>query len=158
MLPEDLRAIAAEAGIAVVETAGTEHWISFGRQVASWLAQGGGQVERTQLARLTKTATALRTATDAYSPSIAARHALDWQIHFTDALERLSAEARGPAAECLRRLVRDHPAGSTRPSPAPGAITGENIRIQADHNSFAANVVNGDVHMASPSVPDPAQG
>ncbi|MFJ2674058.1 hypothetical protein [Streptomyces sp. NPDC087525] len=158
MLPEDLRTIASQAGIAVVETAGTELWTSFGQQVASWLAQSGGQVEQTELARLRETAAALRAATGACSPSVAARHALDWQTRFADALKRLSVDARVPAAERLRRLVHDHSTGSTGSSPASGAITGENIRIQADHSSFAANVVNGDVHMTSPSVPDPAQG
>ncbi|MGW3007440.1 hypothetical protein ACWC9R_01170 [Streptomyces sp. NPDC001219] len=158
MLPEDLRAIAAEAGIAVVETAGTKRWTSFEQQVASWLTQGDRLVEQAEIARLKETATALRTATGACSPNVAAQHAFVWQVHFTNALERLGANARVAAAERLRRLVRDHSADITGPTPAPGVISGENVRIQADHGSFAAGVVNGDVHLASPSVPDPAQG
>lgn len=66
VLPESLRAIAANAGVAVVETAGTELWTSsFGQRVASWLAQSGGQVEQREIARLRETATAVRTAAGA---------------------------------------------------------------------------------------------
>lgn len=58
--------------MAVVQTAGTDHWTLFGEQVASWLAQGG-QAERGCLARLAETEAALRAAIDASSRTIAAR-------------------------------------------------------------------------------------
>lgn len=158
MLSDDLRTIAIEAGDAVVESLGAELWTSFGQQIAAWLAPAGGNAEQAEFVRLAETAVALRTTTGAYATSIAARHALEWQVTFADALERLSPDERVPAAERLRRLTRDHSAGSKRPSAAPGVINGENVRIQADHSSFAAGVVNGDVHMTSPTVPDPTQG
>ncbi|MFH8992921.1 hypothetical protein [Streptomyces sp. NPDC017940] len=157
MLPENMRAITVEAGVAVVETAGTALWGSLEQRVVSWLTQVDGQAERTGIVRLTETAAALRTG-GGRSASIAARHALDWHIYFTEVLEHLHADVRIPAAERLRRLVSEHSAVSTGVSPAAGGIAGENLRVQADHGSFAAGVVNGDIHMASPPVPDPAQG
>ncbi|MFF2716561.1 hypothetical protein [Streptomyces sp. NPDC058011] len=156
MIPEALSRIAADAGVAVVETAGTDHWTLFGEQVASWLAQGG-QAERGYLARLAETEAALRAAVDASSRTIAARHAMAWQGRFTAVLEQLSAEERHSAAAHLRRLVRDHSSGGAPAGPAPGVIAGENVRLQADRNSLVVGLVNGDVHF-TPFHPDPAQG
>ncbi|MFE8973293.1 hypothetical protein ACFYM7_07565 [Streptomyces cyaneofuscatus] len=157
MLPEALSRIAAEAGVAVVETAGTDHWALFGEQVASWLAQDG-QAAQADLARLAETEAALRAAVDASSRTIAARHAMAWQGRFTAVLEQLTAEERHPAAAHLQRLVRDHSAGGAPAAPAPGVIAGENVRLQADHGSLTVGLVNGDVNFNSPFQPDPAQG
>lgn len=158
MLPESLRAIAAEAGIAIVATAGTTLWPSFEPQIVSWLVQSTREPERAGIAWLAETATALRTASSTCSASIAAQHALSWQSYFSETLENMQAGTRVQAAERLQHLVHDHAASGTGSSPAFSAVTGENVRIQADHHSFAAGMVNGDVHMASPSVPDPTQG
>ncbi|MET7499542.1 hypothetical protein [Streptomyces microflavus] len=156
MLPEALSRIAAEAGVAVVATAGTDHWTLFGEQVASWLARGG-QAERADLARLAETAAALRAAVDASSRTVAARQAMAWQDRFAAVLEQLSTDERHPAAAHLQRLVRDHSIGSVPAAPAPGVIAGENVRLQADRNSLVVGLVNGDVHF-TPFHPDPAQG
>lgn len=155
MLPEAIGTIAAEAGVAVVETAGTELWPLFGEQVTSWFAHCG---HAELAARLAETEAALRAAGEASSRAAAARHAMVWQGRFTAVLEQLSADERHPAAAQLQRLVHDHSIGSAPESPTPGVVAGENVRIQADHNSFAAALVNGDVHFTSPSHPDPARG
>ncbi|MFB7654018.1 MULTISPECIES: hypothetical protein [unclassified Streptomyces] len=139
-------------------TAGTALWPSFEPQIVSWLAQGRREAAQPGIARLAQTTAALRGGGSACSASIAAHYALSWQACFTETLERLQGGARVQAAEHLQRLVHDHAASATGPSPASGAVTGENVRIQADHHSFAAGMVNGDVHMASPSAPDPTQG
>ncbi|GAA0486115.1 hypothetical protein ACFQ2B_16780 [Streptomyces stramineus] len=157
MLSEALSSIAAEAGVAVVETAGTDHWQLFGEQVACWLARGK-QAERADLARLAKTEAALRTAIDSSSRAVAARHAMVWQERFTAVLEQLSADERHPAAAQLQRLVRDHASGDAPAGAAPGVIAGENVRLQADHGSLVVGVANGDVHFTSPFRPGPAQG
>lgn len=157
MLPEALSNIAAEAGVAVVETAGTGHWTLFGEQLACWLARGG-QAERADLARLAETEAALRLAVDSSSRVIAARHAMVWQGRFTAVLEQLRADERHPAAAQLQRLVRDHATGVAPAAAAPGVIAGENVRLQADRGSLAVGVANGDVHFASPFRPGPAQG
>lgn len=128
MLPEALSRTAAEAGVAVVETAGTGHWTLFGEQVACWLARGG-QAERADLARLAETEAALRLATDSSSRAVAVRHAMVWQGRFTAVLERLSADGRHPAAAHLQRLVRDHPTGAAPAASAPGVIAGENVQV-----------------------------
>ncbi|MFE7661304.1 hypothetical protein [Streptomyces celluloflavus] len=158
MLSEALRTIAAEAGVAVVDTARSDLWAPFQQQVASWLAREGGQAERSALARLAETAAALRTTGDAEARAIAARHAVVWQDRFIALLEQLAADERVPAADHLRRLVRDHSSGSTGTAAAPGVIAGQNVRIQADHGALAAGVVNGDVHISFPPVPDPSRG
>ncbi|MFI7239560.1 hypothetical protein [Streptomyces cyaneofuscatus] len=157
MLPEALSRIAAEAGVAVVETAGTEHWTLFGEQVASWLARGG-QAERADLARLAQTEAALRAAVEASSRTVAARHAMAWQGRFTAVLEQLSTDERHPAAAHLQRLVRDRSTGGAPTASAPGVVTGENVRFQADRGSLVVGVANGDVHFTSPFRPGPAQG
>ncbi|MFD4014750.1 MULTISPECIES: hypothetical protein [unclassified Streptomyces] len=142
--------------MAVVKTAGTDHWPLFGEEVASWLARGG-PAERGCLARLAETEAALRAAVDASSRTIAARHATAWQSRFTAVLEQLSAEERHSAAEHLQRLVRDHSTVDAPAASAPGVIAGENVRLQADRNSLVVGLVNGDVHF-TPFHPDPAQG
>ncbi|MFE4451889.1 hypothetical protein [Streptomyces sp. NPDC056796] len=157
MLPEALSSIAAEAGVAVVETAGTDHWGLFGEQVACWLAQGE-QAERADLARLAETEAALQAALDSSSRAVAARHAMVWQGRFATVLEQLSADERHPAAARLQRLVRDHAATDTPAASAPGVIAGENVRLQADRGSLVVGVANGDVHFTSPFHPGPAQG
>ncbi|MFD4241251.1 hypothetical protein ACFWP3_06610 [Streptomyces sp. NPDC058525] len=157
MLPEALSSIAAEAGVAVVETAGTGHWTLFGEQVACWLARGG-QAERADLARLAETEEALRSAVDSSSRAVAARHAMVWQGRFTDVLEQLSADERHAAAAHLQRLVRDHVAVAAPAAAAPGVIAGENVRLQADRGSLVVGVANGDVHFTSPFRPGPALG
>ncbi|MFF2921874.1 hypothetical protein ACFVTP_05575 [Streptomyces celluloflavus] len=140
VLSEALRTIAAEAGVAVVDTARSDLWAPFQQQVASWLAREGGQAERSELARLAETAAALRTTGDAEARTVAAV----WQDRFIALLERLAADERVPAADHLRRLVHDHSSGSTETAAAPGVIAGQNVRIQADHGALAAGVVNGD--------------
>ncbi|MET9493854.1 hypothetical protein [Streptomyces sp. NPDC006552] len=157
MLPEALSNIAAEAGVAVVEAAGTDHWTPFGEQVACWLARGG-QTERADLARLAETEAALRAAVDGSSRAVAARHATVWQGRFISALEQLKADERHPAAAQLQRLVRDHSTGAAPAASAPGVIAGENVRFQADCGSLVVGVANGDVHFTSPFHPGPAQG
>jgi len=157
VLPEALSSIAAEAGVAVVETAGTDHWTLFGEQVACWLARGG-QAERADLACLAETEAALCSAVDSSSRAVAARHAMVWQGRFTTVLEQLSADERHPAAAHLQRLVRDHSIGAAPAASAPGVIAGENVRFQADRGSLVVGVANGDVHFTSPFRPGPAQG
>ncbi|MFJ2780544.1 MULTISPECIES: hypothetical protein [unclassified Kitasatospora] len=158
VLSEALRAIAADAGFAIIDTAGTDLWPPFRYQVASWLAQDGGQAERSELARLAETAAALRAAGDAEARSIAARHAVVWQDRFIALLEQLGTAERDPAAARLQRLVRDHSTGNTGATTGPGVITGQNVRIQADRSSLAAGMVNGDVHIGFPPIPDPSRG
>ncbi|MFJ2023764.1 hypothetical protein ACIODW_08120 [Streptomyces sp. NPDC087897] len=157
MLPEALSSIAAEAGVAVVETAGTDHWALFGEQVARWLARGG-EAERADLARLAETEAALQTAADASSRAVAARHAMVWQGRFTSALEQLRPDERHPAAALLQQLVRDHSTGAAPAASAPRVVAGENVRFQADRGSLVVGVANGDVHFSSPFRPGPAQG
>lgn len=159
MLSDALRVIAAEAGAAVVDTADTEFWAPFQQRVVLWLTQDGGQTEDSELVRrLAQTAADLRTATDAEARAIAARHVVLWQDHFIALLAELGTDERGPAAERLRRLVRDHDTGDTRTAAAPSVLAGQNLRVQADHSSVAAGMVNGDIHLSFPSAPDPHRG
>ncbi|MFI5616194.1 hypothetical protein [Streptomyces sp. NPDC051567] len=153
-----MRTIAAEAGVAVVDMAGTDLWPPFRQQVASWLARDGEQAERSELAHLTETAAALRAVGDAEARTVAARHAVVWQERFIARLERLGTAERDPAAAHLRRLIRDHSTGNTGATTGPSVIAGQNVRIQADRSSVAAGMVNGDVHVGFPSVPAPPQG
>ncbi|CAL9513192.1 hypothetical protein SUDANB19_03693 [Streptomyces sp. enrichment culture] len=157
MLPEALSRIAAEAGVAVVETAGTEYWTLFEEQVACWLARGG-QAERADLARLAETEAALRAALDSPSRAVTAHHAMVWRDRFTAVLEQLSADERHPAAARLQRLVRDHASRAAPTATTPGVIASENVRFQADRGSLVVGVANGDVHFTSPFRPGPARG
>ncbi|WP_256076377.1 hypothetical protein [Streptomyces sp. BpilaLS-43] len=142
-----------------MDTADTELWAPFQQRVALWLTQDGGQSEESEpVRRLAQTAAALRMATDTEARAVAARHAVLWQDHFTASLEGLGAEVRGPAAERLRRLVRDHSAEARGTAAAPSVLAGQNLRVQADHSSVAAGMVNGDIHLSFPSAPDPARG
>ncbi|MFD9487542.1 hypothetical protein ACFWBX_26955 [Streptomyces sp. NPDC059991] len=125
-----MRAIATEERNRRCGDGGDSALPSFEPQIVSWLAQSEREAAQSGIARLAETAAALRTAGSACSASIAGQHALSWQAYFTETLEKLQAGARVQAAERLQRLVHDHPASGTSPSPASGAVTGENVRIQ----------------------------
>ncbi|MFJ6868414.1 hypothetical protein ACIQRS_30070 [Streptomyces termitum] len=126
--------------------------------MAAWIGRGDGPSERSELLRLTDTASALREAGGAGSAAVAARHALDWQRRFADLLQRLDDAERETAAARLRQLVREHSAGDGPAAPEFNLVSGENVRIQADHGSVAAGTVNGDVRIGFPHSPDSPQG
>ncbi|MFJ9522029.1 hypothetical protein ACIRPK_27720 [Kitasatospora sp. NPDC101801] len=158
MLSDSLHAIASEAGFAVVQTAGTDLWPAFHHQLASWIAREDRQVERSALAHLSETAAALRTADEADVWSVSARHTVAWQDRFVTLLERLEATERDSAASQLQFLIRGHSTGAPREAGTAGAVTSQNLRLQAGDNSLVAAVVNGDVRLVFRHAPDLPQG
>ncbi|GAA2432104.1 hypothetical protein GCM10010405_13780 [Streptomyces macrosporus] len=103
MLPEALIALAASAGTAVVQAAGTDAWDVVRRRVAAWFGRGGEDGDA--LARLDHTARVLGTAED--GPRELAHQEGTWQVRFETHLERLDEPERESSAAALRTLLEE---------------------------------------------------
>lgn len=144
MLPEALIALAASAGTAVVQAAGTDVWDAVRRRVAAWF--GRGDEDGDALARLDRTARLLRTAED--PPGELARQEATWQTRFEAHLERLDEQDRERAATALRTLLEE-----VRQALTERGTTWNQTNIARDQGHvFAAQ--GGSVHVTRVDEPD----
>ncbi|MET9695209.1 hypothetical protein ABZY81_43775 [Streptomyces sp. NPDC006514] len=158
MLEQALTALAAAGGAAVVQAAGTDAWTGLRQVVARWFGRGDEQVEQTLLERLDQTAGELETAETAVEERVRIRQEAVWQARMEALFESLDGIERDRAAEGLRDLLAQFtPEGGVTAGPG-GLATGGNVSIRADHNSVAAGVIQGGVHIGRPSTPDLSQG
>jgi hypothetical protein len=144
MLPEALIVLAASAGTAVVQAAGTDAWDAVRRRVAAWF--GRGDEDGDALAQLDRTARALGTSED---PSGAlARQEGTWQTRFEAHLERLDEQDRERAAAALRTLLEE-----VRQALTERGTTWHQTNIARDQGQvFAAQ--GGSVHVTRVGDPD----
>ncbi|MGP3970374.1 hypothetical protein [Streptomyces sp. 6N223] len=136
MLPRALAQLAADAGTAMADAAGTGRWEPFGRRVAAWFARWAGG--------------------DA-PPDAGATRAEAWTARVAAALEGLAEDERERAAAELAALLA---AGTAESAPGPRhtvAAAGD-MRVSARGGGVAAGVVQGDVTLGHPRMPAPPQG
>ncbi|WP_330300325.1 hypothetical protein [Streptomyces sp. NBC_00503] len=100
MLVEALATLAAAAGGAVAQAAGTDAWQAVRRRVAELSGRGDAELER-----LDRTSRALEPGTTADQESERVRQAGMWQARFETLLESLDPEDQQRAADELRALL-----------------------------------------------------
>lgn len=118
MLVEALTALAAAAGGAVAQAAGTDAWQGVRRRVAELSGRGGEELER-----LDRTSRALEPGTTTDPEHERARQAGLWQARFETLLEDPDPEGRERAAEALRALL----AFAAAPEGDTAAVTGRAV-------------------------------
>ncbi|WP_329530698.1 hypothetical protein OG568_06655 [Streptomyces sp. NBC_01450] len=151
MLAEELAALVAAGGMAVVQAAGTDAWRGFREKVAAWFGRGDIGRERVALERLDQTAAVLASANPGQVEEYRGQEAASWRTRFADLMDDLGEDDRVRAAAGLRELV-------TQVRQAPGVTVAEiaisgNVHIQSTHGSVSA-VKTGHVTMGNPPVPD----
>lgn len=105
MLVEALTALAAAAGAAVVQAAGTDAWHGMRGRVAALLGRGDADRGRVELVRLDRTSRALEPGTSEDPERERARQGGIWQERFETLLESLDPEDQERVAEELRSLL-----------------------------------------------------
>ncbi|ASY32219.1 MULTISPECIES: hypothetical protein [Streptomyces] len=156
MLEQELLALAASGGTAVVTAVGTDAWQLVREAVARWFGRGDTERENAELERLTRTETALRQsgADDVERESM--RQESAWQARMETLLEGLSDEERATAAEELRSLIAGHIPGGLN-AEGKGVVVGRDLHVRADGGSAAA-VNMGNVRIAGgPTPPQPGR-
>jgi len=159
MLEETLLAVAAAAGTAVAEAAGTDAWTEFRGRVARWFGRGNTESERTVLEHLDQTAAALQSAGENGLERARIRQEASWETRFVDFLESLDEGERDEFAARLSHLVQEQTeyvaqSGRTSASGERAAAVDGDANIHAEGGSAAA-LTMGDVTMGLPS-PDPS--
>ncbi|MFV2118259.1 hypothetical protein ACE14D_07345 [Streptomyces sp. Act-28] len=118
MLPETVITVAAMAGTAVVQAAGTDAWVGVKSRLAHLLGRGDTELERSEARRLDGAAAVLRATADV--PEVAeerrSQEAAHWRDRFLEMLADLSdddlAEVENELRALLRRLEEDRPKGA----------------------------------------------
>jgi len=156
MLEESLTALTAAGGAAVVQAAGTDAWAGLRERIARLFGRGDGERERSELARLDRSAAELAQPDDAgESERVRFRQATVWQTRFEDLLEQSGAEEQEATAAELRTLLAESELGNQTPDDNGGVTAGRDISIRADRNSLAAGLahIEGGVRLGNPPPP-----
>lgn len=157
MLAEALTVLAAAAGTAVVQAAGTSTWQAFQQAAARWLGRGDEERERAELERMDRSATVLAATAESDAELVGVRQQAAWQARFENVLESLTDEEQEQAAHALRTLLDAHASTGRVSAGAEGQAVGGNVNIRADRGSVAAQRM-GNVTVGTPSLPGPSQG
>ncbi|MFF3663677.1 hypothetical protein [Streptomyces olivochromogenes] len=155
---DEVLALAASGGAAVVAAAGTDVWQELRQTVAGWFGRGDAGRERRELERLDRTADVLRASGPDVAEQTRIRQEGVWQERFTTALENLDEADRRRAVEQLRALLSAAAQLSASSAGAGGMAVGRDAHFRATDGGLTVGVVNGGVNMNTPSKPDPAQG
>ncbi|QIY92969.1 hypothetical protein HEP87_00250 [Streptomyces sp. S1D4-11] len=91
---DEVLALAASGGAAVVAAAGTDAWQELRQTVAGWFGRGDAGCERRELERLDRTADVLRASGPDVAEQTRIRQEGVWQERFTTALENLDEADR----------------------------------------------------------------
>ena len=164
MLAEELAALAATGGTAVIQAAGTDLWVTFREGAARLLGRGRQRQTEAALEQLDQTAAALEQAVadsedHAELERVRTRLEIAWHTRFTDLLECLGTGEREEAAERLRELVQwaqRQAAGGVSASAGGMAVKGD-VDIHAEGGSVAAGVIGGGVRIGNPPQAGPDQ-
>ncbi|MFJ9933186.1 hypothetical protein ACIRSJ_08690 [Streptomyces virginiae] len=106
MLVEELIAVAAAGGGAIVQAAGTDAWAGIRSGVARILGRGEAGSERAELERLDQTRAELESAGDgAASERVQTVLVTRWQTRLEMLLEQLTEEERQGVAAELQALI-----------------------------------------------------
>ncbi|MFE6366066.1 hypothetical protein ACFVP3_39720 [Streptomyces sp. NPDC057806] len=158
MLDQALTALAAAGGIAVVQAAGTDAWVTFRERVARLFGRSDERQTAATLQRLDRTATELQQAGPDVEPT-RARLAGSWQGRFEDLLEGLGETDRVETAEQLRTVVGlvGRQVNGDVTAHDGGLAAGGDINIRADRGAVAGGVIR-EVHLGTPPRPGAEQG
>ncbi|GAA5217680.1 hypothetical protein GCM10023323_75630 [Streptomyces thinghirensis] len=154
MSVEAVAALAAAGGLAVVQAAGTDAWVSVRQVVARLLGRGDTAQEACELQRLDCMQGEL-TAQGGDAESRVRWEGV-WQTRLELVLQALDVQERAEAAAQLAEVVervRLLPGGVQA---APGGVAaGGDVRISAEGGSVAGAVVRveGGVHLGGPFPP-----
>jgi hypothetical protein len=155
MLPEALTALAAAAGTAVVQAAGTDAWKGIRERVARLFARGDARRESAESQRLDETAAALKAAPADRLQLLRVRHEAVWQTRFEELLEGLTEPERGRVAAELQALLHGGggPAGNVSAETGGVAASG-NAAISAGDGSVIGGTGNvaGGIHAGNVSL------
>jgi len=155
---EALVTLAATAGSAVVQAAGTDLWASVRDRVAQLFGRGDQKQTQRVAERLDNTASILEKADEADSEQLRSSQQVSWQTRFTDLLEGLDGAEREQAAGQLRELVdqvQQRVGGVSAGS--KGMAVGGNVNVHADRQSGAAGYVSGGMNVGNPPPSRPGQ-
>jgi hypothetical protein len=154
MLAETLISLSQLAGLTVVAAAVTDAWETARRGTARLLGRGDSRKEQLAEQRLEETRDQLAVLKGSELEQASATLAAQWTTRLADLLEE------NPEVEAeLRALVEE--VRAALPEGTVSAIdhsvaAGRDMKISADHGSFAAGVVHGDVRPPGPTGPGPA--
>lgn len=157
MLEETLTALAAAGGTAIVQAAGTDAWVEFRTRLARLLGRGDAHRERAESERLEQTAASLSTAIASDSRHVRMRQEASWQTRLEIFLESITDNERAHALTELRELVLCVAAPTNVSARDGGVAVGGHVTINPISGSVAAAVIQGDVTVAAPQLPDPAK-
>lgn len=156
MLAEELATLAAAAGTAVAQAAGTSAWHGLEHAVARWLGHGDEEREQAELERLAESERALTTASSDDLPQVRISQQTAWQARFESAFQIIAQGERDEAASALQMLLKGLDTHDTSAA-NEGIAVGGNADIRADHGAVAALRI-GDVTLNNPPSPGPHQG
>lgn len=151
MLPE-MVSLAATGAHALVQAAGSDAWVRISAQVANWLARGNEGHAQGELERLQLSAAAV---VDAHGDErVVIRQEAIWQERMERALEALDDASRSNAAAELTSLIeawRDSASAVTQ-------THGNVLSYGANAINAHTQIVNGNVNITPPLLPDQQQG
>ncbi|RSS70279.1 hypothetical protein [Streptomyces sp. WAC06614] len=158
MLEQELVALAAAGGAAVVQAAGTDAWGGVRRAFARWFGRGDERREERALERLDTTAAELE---GAGHDDTRRDQAVVWRTLIAARLEDLPGDERAVAAAELAALLNGAYAPHDGPAAGAGgvAVQAQDFGgVQASGGSIAALTINGGAAINPPPVPDPSRG
>ncbi|MFG2819105.1 hypothetical protein ACGFX4_06705 [Kitasatospora sp. NPDC048365] len=138
MLAEELAALAAAGGTAVVQAAGTSAWAGLRNQVARWFGRDDADREQATLVRLDETASALAAVAGDDGRGVAGAQEGRWQGRFENELENLDRVGRDRAVDELRALLRQ------LAQDLPAAARTVDIRFHHNEVGGPVTIVTGD--------------
>jgi len=138
VLAEELTALAAAGGTAVVQAAGTDAWAGFRSRVAKWFARGDAGREQVALERLDQTAAALEAAGPGEVERVRAGEQASWQTSFELLLEGLGGEERQRAAAGLDDLLAGFAGGRAAAVGQDAVAVAGDVDIHAETGGAAA--------------------
>lgn len=157
VLSEELLALAATAGTAVAQAAGTDAWSTLRAGLGRWFGRGDAQREEGALAELDATADALGAGSE--DGAALSRHETEWRDRVRTLLQQLRGTEQEQAARVLRELLSMGPGQAVAGSTWDGGLHVQgDVDIHAEQGSVAAGVVNGSVSLVPPQAPVRTQG
>ncbi|MEU2857553.1 hypothetical protein ABZ672_03860 [Streptomyces mirabilis] len=119
MLEQELMALAAACGAALVDAVGTDTWTGLRQAAASWFARGDARHERVELRRLDQIVGLLQTAEATEVEQVRIHLKRRWQDRIEILLEDLDDTERTRAVARLRSLLVQHALSTVALPPRP---------------------------------------
>jgi hypothetical protein len=147
----DIVTLTALAGNSLVQAMVTDGWEGVRHRIARLF--GRGQPDPKIEQRLDATRAHLVDATPSEVEQVRSAQAAQWQTRFSDLLDD-----HPDAVEELRALVDEIRTALPVAAADHSVAAGRDVKVSADQGSVAAAVIQGNVTLPGPSVPDQAGG